>query len=75
MKTTQRVWRDTLGRLVPETDPGAAFLAYAIGDDIPDESVPAWLRPDQTETPVEETKAEEPAANKAAPKSANKAKG
>lgn len=72
MKAIQRVWRDGAGRLVPETDPGATFLVYAVGDDIPDEAVPPWLLPD----PVgdDEAKGTEPAPNKARKAPANKTK-
>lgn len=34
MKATQRLCRTADGRLVPETDPDAAFLAYAVGKEI-----------------------------------------
>lgn len=34
MRAEQRICRTTDGRLVPEGDPDAAFLAYAVGDDI-----------------------------------------
>jgi hypothetical protein len=50
-------------RLVPESDPAGAYLAYAVGDEMPDPEpeAPAEL---ETSDEVEAPKSRRPAANK-----------
>lgn len=51
MRAPCRVWRTDKGVLVPEDDPRAATLAYAVGDEINDADVPRWLRPETKRDP------------------------
>lgn len=37
MLTDKRLWRTDDGEIVPDGHPDAAFLAYAIGDQVPDD--------------------------------------
>lgn len=60
MKATERLYRTAEGELVAEGSPAAAFLAYAVGDDV-DAADEAKL------------KSRKPAANKMAPKPEDKA--
>lgn len=62
MKATQRLYRTTDGELVPEGNLKAAFLAYAVGDEIAAEDAKK----------VPGTKSSKPAANKMADKPEDK---
>lgn len=70
MKAEQRLCRTADGRLVPETDPDAAFLAYAVGKEISaaDEALLSQPAPPAEEVPAEhpevETKPATPQATK-----------
>lgn len=73
MKATQRLCRTADGRLVPETDPDAAFLAYAVGKEI-SPADEALLSATSTEASEPEAKAAEQVPNKAVKRAPNKAK-
>lgn len=70
VRAEQRLWRTSDGRLVVEGDPDSATLAYVTGDDI----APA----DQAKVPgrnterAEPPKAQQPPANKARGRTADK---
>lgn len=59
MLTDRRLWRTNDGEIVPDGHPDAAFLAYAIGDQVPDD-VAKGLKL----KPPAEDKLVEPAENK-----------
>jgi hypothetical protein len=61
VNATERVFRTPDGRLVPETDPDAAFLKYAVGDEIAPEDAQALS-----------VKSKAPTANKMRAKPADK---
>lgn len=71
MKATERVWRTTDGRHVPEAHPDAAFLAYPVGHEMPDE-IAAELYPAAEPEPIAEEKAAKTPPNKARKPAANK---
>lgn len=68
MKATERLCRTADGRLVPETHPDAAFLAYAVGKEIsPADEALLTAGPTEDVTadePDVETKPAEPQATK-----------
>lgn len=86
MKATERIFRTADGRHVREAHPDAAFLAYPVGHEMPDdvaaELYPAdvepapeaepTVEPEATAEPAAEEKATPPAANKARKPAANK---
>ena len=42
MKAEQRIYRTVDGKLVRENDPRGAYLAYAVGDEVPDGEAAAY---------------------------------
>lgn len=63
MRASERLYRTTEGELVVEGNPAAAFLAYAVGDEIAAEDLKK----------VPGAKSSKPAANKMADKPEDKA--
>lgn len=74
MKATQRLCRTADGRLVSETDPDAAFLAYAVGKELSAADEALLNSAPADEPPAGEAKAEPAAPNKARKQAPNKAK-
>jgi hypothetical protein len=73
VKATQRLWKSAGGRLVPDGDPTAVSLAYAVGDELTkhDES----LLPADDQGDVDDEKAVDKPADKALDKPADKSGG
>lgn len=60
---SERIYRTTSGELVPGSDPGARFLAYAVGDELSGRDAEVWKK---RTAPAD--KSRRPAQNKTAAK-------